>query len=472
MSARRKFELLGLISVLALFTLVICAPPDGRERAELAQFLGNFHPLLVHLPIGLLLLVPVLEIAGRSERRAFLRPAVGFVLGLSAIAAVVAPFFGWLLAWSAGFEGDFVTQHMWGGACVAALSLICWFLRGHRSATSLPIAKSGALYFVALAAVLPLVAWTGYRGGQLAHGEDHLTEHMPQGLRSLLGSQADRRVEGGTPSTFFSARIQPILEEHCLLCHSANKRKGGLRLDSYEMLLKGGKDGLVVKAGDAKGSDLYRRITLAPTHRDFMPAEGKPPLLADDVKLIGLWIDAGASQTAGVDAIAGAPKIDRPAEPLAPDYRPDGPIIARLESSLNVRLLPRSQNPTDGLVLRTASSPEACDDAALASLAPVARYIVDAELSRTSVTDAGLKSLSGFTNLRWLDLSHTQVTSPGVSALIGLKKLEVLNLTATFVDDAGVDLLRKNGVLKRVYHFQSRAVAESQMGPGGTHAAR
>ena len=52
----------------------------------------------------------------------------------------------------------------------------------------------GLLYAVALALAVGLVAWTGYRGGQLSLGKDHLTEHMPTRLRHMLGlSDAVRR---------------------------------------------------------------------------------------------------------------------------------------------------------------------------------------------------------------------------------------------------------------------------------------
>lgn len=127
--------------------------------------------------------------------------------------------------------------------------------------------------------------------------------------------------------------------------------------------------------------------------------------------------------------------------------------IASLESSLKVRLLPRSQSPTDGLVLRTASFPLGCDDATLTKLAPIAQYIVDAELARTRVTDAGMKSLGQFINLRNLDLSHTEVTSMGVRSLIQLRKLEVLNLTGTSVDEAAVVSLKRNKASARIYTF-------------------
>ena len=58
----------GLASIFVLVLLLIYAPPDGRERAELAQFLGRFHPLIVHIPIALLLLVPDPRVRRRLSR--------------------------------------------------------------------------------------------------------------------------------------------------------------------------------------------------------------------------------------------------------------------------------------------------------------------------------------------------------------------------------------------------------------------
>ncbi len=474
LSTRARWSLVGALGILGLVGLALFAPPDGQTRSELAQFLGDFHPLAVHLPIALLLLVPVLEIAGRSPGRRALRASAGFVLGLAALCAIGTPYLGWLLAWSGGYEGGLVTQHMWGGIAVAVAALLCWTLRGRVTGTRALAEGQGsryplpATYVGSLAVTVLAVVFTGYRGGQLAHGENHLTEHMPARLKGWLGLPPNHRGAGGEQAaTFFSMRIEPIFEQHCLLCHSENKRKGGLRLDSYDHLARGGKDGPVIKAGDAIGSELFRRVSLDPADEDAMPAEGKPPLAAEDRKLLELWIAAGASPSVGIDAVAGAPAAAKPYEPLTPDYQPEQSLISQLEASLGVRLVPRSQNPRDGLILRTAGFPAHCNDVALSKLVPVARYIVDAELSRTPVTDAGLKTLAQFSNLRALDLSHTAITSAGLGALVELPKLETLNLTATAVDDTGLGLLRKRSSLRRVYVFQTKATAGEPLDSGG-----
>jgi hypothetical protein len=303
------------------------------------------------------------------------------------------------------------------------------------------------------------MAWTAYRGGQLAHGEEHLTQHMPQVLRSLLGLpvSAVRGAPAGDPATFYGARIAPILREHCLLCHSAEKHRGGLRLNSYTALMHGGKDGLVIVPGDPQASELHRRVSLPVGAKDAMPAEGKPHLSAAEIRIIDLWIAAGASASLPRDAIAGAAPAAEPELPSAPDYRPQLPQIQALEATLGIQLVPRSQIPTDGLILRTASFPAHASDAAIARLAPVGAFIVDAELARSAITDAAMSPLARFTNLRKLDLSYTAITPNGLRALVPLKRLETLNLTGTATSAAGVAALKSNPALRHIYVFQTPA---------------
>ncbi len=92
------------------------------------------------------------------------------------------------------------------------------------------------VYAFTLVAAVGLVSWTGYRGGQLSQGENHLTEYMPAGLRGLLGVSPHDIVEpksaNGGPATFYGARIQPLFAGHCIACHGRSKHKGKLRLDS------------------------------------------------------------------------------------------------------------------------------------------------------------------------------------------------------------------------------------------------
>lgn len=190
-----------------------------------------------------------------------------------------------------------------------------------------------------------------------------------------------------------------------------------------------------------------------------MPAEGKPALTEAEIHLLQVWIAAGATPQIPEAAMQQLPALAKPSdiyEPLTADYRAQSKTIMQLESLLGVRLVPRSQIPTDGLILRTASAPDRCTDATLQQLAPVAQFIVDAELARTKVTDKGLSQLAAFSNLRFLDLSHTAVTSAGMNDLAKLPKLESLNLTETKVKSEGVAALKDKPGLKHIYLFEDR----------------
>jgi Planctomycete cytochrome C len=408
------------------------------------------------------------------------RESAEFVLTLAVISAFVAVFLGWLLGWSGGYEGKLVTSHMWGGFSLAAAVLLCFLLR----------AWDKRIYGTALLLTLILLAWTSDKGGKLTHGETFMTKYMPGNLRTLLHVRAVPSKEpiqtasvtsanvksanvtstsvntNGTPSaTFFAARVAPIFENKCSGCHNPQKRKGKLQLDNFENVMRGGKDGIVVRPGDPKHSELFRRINLSPDEKDFMPTDGKPPLTASEIKVIELWIASGASSSLPAIEVRGAPPVsasELPLVPLTRDYRPQLPLITALEHELGVRLVPRSRNPQDGLILRTVSAPDRCDDVVIARLKVIGTLIVDAELARTKVTDAGLKTLATFSNLHSIDLAHTAVTSAGVPILARLSRLESLNLTATAVDDAGVAALRRKQTLKRLYLFETKCTDQSE----------
>ena len=46
----------------------------------------------------------------------------------------------------------------------------------------------------------------------------------------------------------YDSVIQPIFQTKCYSCHSSKKQKGGLRLDKYDLIMKGGKDGKIIEA--------------------------------------------------------------------------------------------------------------------------------------------------------------------------------------------------------------------------------
>ena len=460
---QHRWTLAALVPVLLLLSLVIFFPPDGRERAQWVQFIGRFHPLAVHLPIALMLLVPVLEIAGRWERFSYLRLSSQFVLGLATIAATFAALLGWSLAHSGGYSGATVTQHMWGGVSLVAVCWLCWVLRGQANG-----AHAERAYAVALAMGVLLVSWTGYRGGQVSQGEDHLTEYMPSPLRHVLGFADDGPLAVAASGSFYEARVQPIFSARCIDCHGARKQKSKLRLDSYGWVMRGGKHGAVIKAGNAQASDLFRRVTLSPDHDDFMPKEKKQPLSPEEVKVIGLWISSGASGTLPQEAIKGLPTgtVAVAAAPVEVSFpQIDDAAVAqarqRIASAVNdlqkrfPAILNYESRGSSDLVLNASLMGSRFSDADLQAFASIAEHIVVADFSRTAVTDRAASAITSMKRLRVLRLADTKITDETVRELSNLSQLQSLNVYGTAVTTAAFPSLEKLVKLEHLYAGQT-----------------
>lgn len=251
--------------------------------------------------------------------------------------------------------------------------------------------------------------------------------------------------------SFYAARVQPIFDQACVSCHGEEKKRGGLRLHSYDALARGGESGPAIVRGGVEQSEIYRRLILPADDEEAMPPDGKTRPTPEQIEILRRWLQAGASAATPIAAIDISGLQPKEAVTAAPDYRPFISQLADLEKRQRVRLVPVSQVGTDGLILRTISDATSVDDTTLLALAPVAHLIVDAELARTRITDAGLATLGKFTNLQRLDLGYTRVTSNGISALGSLSKLETINLVSTPADDLAWKTLRELPRLRRVY---------------------
>jgi len=71
-------------------------------QSDFVLFLGHFHPLLVHLPIGLVLLLAAIELLARFPRFKQANTNVGFILAMAVPGAGVAALCGWLLSLGGG----------------------------------------------------------------------------------------------------------------------------------------------------------------------------------------------------------------------------------------------------------------------------------------------------------------------------------------------------------------------------------
>ena len=123
--------------------------------------------------------------------------------------------------------------------------------------------------------------------------------------------------------------VRPILRVNCIGCHKPGKTKGGLDLTTHAALLKGGKTGEGLKAGQADSSELFTQIDGAEPE---MPKD-TDPLTPNEVATIRRWISEGAKDDTPAEAGAAhhlaAPPVYRSAPAIASlAWSPDGGVLA------------------------------------------------------------------------------------------------------------------------------------------------
>jgi hypothetical protein len=206
-----------------------------------------------------------------------------------ALTSLVTVVLGYMHFAEGSFTGPSAAQHRTFGTIVAVFATAIALLRASSFAQSYK-----PVFFPAALVLLMLVSLTGHYGGNLTHGSTFLVEYAPQPVRSLAGLAPRRTITSVAEADPFADVVQPMLEERCGSCHNEDKQESDLDLSTYESAMRGGESGRVIVAGDTEQSELLRRITVDPSDEEFMPAEGKTPLSAEQVEIIRWWIAAGA----------------------------------------------------------------------------------------------------------------------------------------------------------------------------------
>ena len=92
------------------------------------QLLGRFHPLLVHFPIGLLVVALSMEFLTIGGKRKGLREGTYWMVYLGTIFAILSALFGWLLRAEEDYSGTLVDNHQYTGIATALLALLTTLL--------------------------------------------------------------------------------------------------------------------------------------------------------------------------------------------------------------------------------------------------------------------------------------------------------------------------------------------------------
>lgn len=266
----------------------------GGNAAPGAAFVGPFHMVVLHFPIGLFSFAALLEMVAWFRPFDGLRRVLGVTLGLGVITAILASVLGLYRSVGGDYAAELLRLHRNTGIALTVVAGLTFVLHS-------VLQRQGQhwlwWYRAGLGATMALLLLASHHGGSLTHGQGFLTQNAPGFLRDWISRwEGDPARPTPVPAVGTSGpAIARLFETKCLSCHGPEKQKGKFRVDQRDSLLKGGASGVAaVVPGDPGKSALFRLILLPATHDEAMPPAGKEPLTDPEILAVFRWIQAGA----------------------------------------------------------------------------------------------------------------------------------------------------------------------------------
>jgi len=200
-----------------LFFLAISA--DKIVLPTFLSWTGHFHPLLLHLPLGIASFSIILWLFKRKFSGSSFNEIYELTLSLSAVSSVFTALLGLFLSKGQDYDAVMLRNHLWSGV---ALSFFTWF--SWWAFTNFEKVKPYWTYLQFFG--LALMSFAGHAGGSLTHGADYL--NFPD--KTKVEEDVQAVITDST--AYFQLAVRPILEKKCVSCHKKDKAKGGLILAS------------------------------------------------------------------------------------------------------------------------------------------------------------------------------------------------------------------------------------------------
>ena len=434
---------------------------------DIVTFLGRFHPLLVHLPIGFLFLAILIELYQRIKVKEKNNQIIAYAWLLGAVSAILSALCGWFLAESGQYAEDTIFWHRWLGVGLAVIACFGWWTK--QNPKQFPNMVNNSVAYL----VMGLILIEGHLGGNLTHGEDYLLAYAPESLQKLFGEEKKenslRQLENIDSVVVYRDMIYPMLAAKCVSCHNDEEQRGGLNMHQADLFMEGGENGPVITAGNTLESEIFRRVTLPQENEKYMPPNGDP-LSYDEIKTLEWWINNGAdfeqeltrheiprSMQEVIQRLYG---LDTQPKPWYESVKIPPADSLRLKSLLDAGYSVKAlgyKNP----LLDIKFSGEELSLEKLTKLAEVGENITWLSLAGTDVQDDWVSIISKFPNLTRLELQKTGVSDKSVEFLKALEHLESLNLYGTNVTDSCLSILKNMPQLKRVYLWDSKVTFEN-----------
>jgi uncharacterized membrane protein len=412
------------------------------------QPVGRMHPMLLHLPIGLLILAAVLWVFRKEFEGNGFNKLFGFVLSFTALTAALTALMGFFLSREEGYTADLLNWHKYTGIGLSFLTYGLVLL--HQRNVNSKVVFNAFLAFSGI-----ILAVTGHFGASLTHGENYL---FP------VKEDVPLTITDETP--VFEAAVQPIFKAKCFQCHNEQKTKGELLMTTVAGLLKGGKNGPIWVAGDALNSHIIQRANLPLDDKKHMPPKGKAQLTPQEIGLLTAWVQSGADVKKPIKALAANDPLKKLIEAQisnSQNYnRAGGPVkITNYDfDAASESTLEKLNNPFRVVFPLAHNSPalqadffvrQAYKSEQLGELSGIKKQLVVLNLSNMPIKDEDLSTIAQFEQLEKLNLNNSDITGKTLSKLQTLTKLKSVSLSGTKVTKASLQSLGKMPNLTEVF---------------------
>ncbi|MGY6650067.1 DUF2231 domain-containing protein [Wenyingzhuangia sp. IMCC45574] len=423
---------------------------------DIISFLGRLHPLIVHLPIGFLLIAFLIDLFFKGKKRKSLKSGVLFILVLGFLSSVGASVLGWLLSWEGGYESDVLQLHKIFGIITAVFALVALWSR---------FFDKDKVYATSALVIITLISLTGHYGGVLTHGATYLTE-------PLMSPQEENDEESSLASSdsikLYEHLITPIFEEKCYSCHNDGKMKGGLNLTSLAHLAEGGDSGhyLFTKTWD---NEIFQRVILPKSDVKLMPPKGER-LTYQEMALLKYWIETAKGEELVLSADNTSDEIQFV---LLDQYNLDltpKPLYEKIKvtkiSDENYQDLrqagwnPKMLSEENHLIEMTPISPKKRPSFQTIIDLGIQDNIYKFNLNNFNVTEEELGVIAQCNHLMYLNLANNNIDDSHLKKISNLTHLEILNIHRNAITDETLALLSKMPLLKKVYAWQTQITKE------------
>ena len=414
--------------------------------STMIDIIGKLHPLLVHLPIGMIIIAIFMEWISEIKNYASLNSSSRFILTVAWVMSVLSLVSGYVLSLENTNDPQDVDLHKWFAICTSVfllIQLLCW-----KYTRPIKLLHHGLLFIL-----LILLSVTGHLGGELTHGKGYL---QIQEKNSELVKIEIPPIDNIQQAAIYDDITKYIIMEKCESCHGKEHQKGKLRLDNIENILKGGKSGKSIDFSNYAESELLKRIHLDANDEHHMPPKKELQLTLNEIKLLEWWVankciaDKKISDvpldSSILNVLSNYQKVRNEHSNVSHKQRNTVQAItsAQKEKLMKCGLIVTPISAEDNHIRVTAFNLEKPIPEALSALEAVKNQLIELKFGNRALTKIDLQKITSFPLLEKLWINNAEISDKSLPEFKQLNNLVYLNVSGNKLSKQSLEVIIKS----------------------------